>query len=358
MSSISCAVVGLPNVGKSTLFNALTKSNILVANYPFATIEPNVGIVNVPDQRLIELAKIYQTEKITPATIKFIDIAGLVEGAHKGEGLGNQFLAKIRTCNAIIHVVKAFKDKNIDSNDNFNPKKDIEIINTELALADLSTVDKRLLSIEKEYKANPKLKAVLDTYHWAKETLEQNIPLRDSKIKDVNYLNDLQLLTLKPVIYLFNLAESDLENQKLKEELSSIVKPTIPLFISAKLEDELKDLDDLDKKELLLSYNQKESGLIKLINSSYTILNLESFLTAGKKEVRAWTIKKGTTAPQAAGVIHQDFERGFIAAEVIDYQDLINFGSYQLTKLAGKIRTEGKNYVMQENDIAEFRFNV
>ncbi len=355
---LAIGIVGLPNIGKSTLFNALTKSNILVANYPFATIEPNIGIVNVPDQRLIELSKIFQTEKITPATIKFIDIAGLVEGANKGEGLGNQFLANIRSCNAIVHVVKAFNNQNVESSNSFSPKRDIEIINTELVLADLSVIDKRLLKIEKEFKANPKLKVILDTFKEAKGILENNILLKDSKISNPEYLNELQLLTLKPVIYLFNLSENDLNNQNLKNDLSTIISPNKPLFISAKLEEELKDLDDKDSQELLLSYNQQESGLIQLIHKSYDILGLQSFLTAGKQEIRAWTIQKGITAPKAAGIIHKDFERGFIAAEIYNYQDLIECGSYQQVKSAGKIRTEGKNYIMQENDVVEFRFNV
>ena len=355
---LAIGIVGLPNIGKSTLFNALTKSNILVANYPFATIEPNIGIVNVPDQRLIELSKIFQTEKITPATIKFIDIAGLVEGANKGEGLGNQFLANIRSCNAIVHVVKAFNNQNVESSNSFSPKRDIEIINTELVLADLSVIDKRLLKIEKEFKSNPKLKVILDTFKEAKGILENNILLKDSKISNPEYLNELQLLTLKPVIYLFNLSENDLNNQNLKNDLSTIISPNKPLFISAKLEEELKDLDDKDSQELLLSYSQQESGLIQLIQKSYDILGLQSFLTAGKQEVRAWTIQKGITAPKAAGIIHKDFERGFIAAEIYNYQDLIECGSYQQVKSAGKIRTEGKNYIMQENDVVEFRFNV
>ena len=355
---LAIGIVGLPNIGKSTLFNALTKSNILVANYPFATIEPNIGIVNVPDQRLIELSKIFQTEKITPATIKFIDIAGLVEGANKGEGLGNQFLANIRSCNAIVHVVKAFNNQNVESSNSFSPKRDIEIINTELVLADLSVIDKRLLKIEKEFKANPKLKVILDTFKEAKGILENNILLKDSKISNPEYLNELQLLTLKPVIYLFNLSENDLNNQNLKNDLSTIISPNKPLFISAKLEEELKDLDDKDSQELLLSYNQQESGLIQLIHKSYDILGLQSFLTAGKQEIRAWTIQKGITAPKAAGIIHKDFERGFIAAEIYNYQDLIECGSYQQVKSAGKIRTEGKKYIMQENDVVEFRFNV
>ena len=355
---LAIGIVGLPNIGKSTLFNALTKSNILVANYPFATIEPNIGIVNVPDQRLIELSKIFQTEKITPATIKFIDIAGLVEGANKGEGLGNQFLANIRSCNAIVHVVKAFNNQNVESSNSFSPKRDIEIINTELVLADLSVIDKRLLKIEKEFKANPKLKVILDTFKEAKGILENNILLKDSSIRNPEYLNELQLLTLKPIIYLFNLSENDLNNQNLKNDLNTIISPTKPLFISAMLEEELKDLDDKDSQELLLSYNQQESGLIQLIQKSYDILGLQSFLTAGKQEVRAWTIQKGITAPKAAGIIHKDFERGFIAAEIYNYQDLIECGSYQQVKSAGKIRTEGKNYIMQENDVVEFRFNV
>jgi ribosome-binding ATPase len=356
--ALSIGIVGLPNVGKSTLFNALTDNDALAANYPFATIEPNTGIVPIPDPRLKKLAEIYKTQKIVPATVTFVDIAGLVEGASTGEGLGNQFLANIRSCNAICHTVRAFEDSEVTRSGSTDPKRDIEIINTELILADLQTVEKTLPRIEKEARANPKLKPVYDNLHSAKELLDSGTPLFYREDIDLDLLSDLQLLTAKPVIYVFNVDEQSINDEIRKKELSEMVTPSSALFVCAKIESELRGLDETDRKELLASYGQEESGLNQLIQAAYKTLGLQSYLTAGEQEVRAWTIPAGATAPQAAGVIHTDFERGFIAAQIVNYQDLVAAGSEAGARAAGKIRTEGKTYIMQPDDVVEFRFNV
>lgn len=313
----------------------------------------------IPDPRLAKLAEIYKTEKIVPATVTFVDIAGLVAGASEGEGLGNQFLSHIRGTNAVCQVVRAFNEDNVQRAGSTDPKKDIEVINTELTLADLQTVDNRRPRLEKEVKADPKLKPMLDLLDKVKTGLEDGRLAGSFMNEDeLESIRDLQLLSAKPFIIVYNLSEDQLGDDKLKAGLNEIVAPCSAVFLSAKLESELRGLDAADKKELLASYGQRESGLDQLTHAAYAALGLQSFLTAGETEVRAWTIPAGSAAPQAAGVIHSDFERGFIAAQVVSYNDLIAAGSLPAAKAAGKVRTEGKTYIMRPDDVVEFRFNV
>lgn len=359
---LSIGIVGLPNVGKSTLFNALTDNNILAANYPFATIEPNTGIVPIPDTRLTTLADIYKSKKVVPATVTFVDIAGLVAGASQGEGLGNKFLSHIRSTNAIVQVVRAFSDDNVQHVDNdHNPAKDISVINTELVLADIQTVDKRLPQVEKLAKSDQKQRPLATLLQEVQTWLNDDNPLfqkgEDWLSENSEALHDLHLITMKPIVYLFNVDDEDLTNDARKAELSQLVAPARAVFVSAKLESELQGLEEADRNELLESYGVQDSGLVQLIHAAYDTLGLQSYLTAGEQEVRAWTVRKGATAPQAAGVIHTDFEKGFIAAQVVNYNDFVAAGSEQAAKAAGKVATVGKDYIMQPDDVVEFRFN-
>ena len=357
--SLSIAIVGLPNVGKSTLFNALTNNDILAANYPFATIEPNTGIIAVPDERLTVLEKMYSAKKTIPATVTFVDIAGLVAGASKGEGLGNKFLANIRECDAIVHVVRAFANDDIlHVNTTVDPKRDIEVINTELILADLQSIERQIPKLEREAKSDPTARAQIEEMKKLQVELESG--KLASEIDGVNkeIVQSLQLLSSKPVIYMFNVDEFTLGDATKKQELADLVSPALSVFICAKLEEELRGLTDTDAQELLGAYDVSESGLSQLARVAYATLGLQSYLTAGQQEVRAWTIHQGYTAPQAAGVIHTDFEKGFIAAAIYDFDDLIAAGSEAAAKAAGKLRTEGRDYVMRPGDVVEFRFNV
>ena len=356
--ALTIGIVGLPNVGKSTLFNALTKNNVLAANYPFATIEPNIGVVNLPDPRLNKLAEIFSSEKLLPAPVSFVDIAGIVKGASLGEGLGNKFLANIREADAIAQVVRGFADPDVIHVDGkVDAAGDIETINTELILADLETLDKARNRIEKEVKGKKVEPSVLATVDEALAWLNTGKPLSVSTI-DITDIKELGLLTAKPILYVFNVDESVLSDAGKRKLLADLVAPAEAVFLDAKVESELIDLSPEEANELLASLGQEESGLDQLARIGFKTLGLQTYLTAGPKEARAWTIRQGWTAPQAAGVIHTDFQRGFIKAEIVSFEDLVSAGSMNDAKAAGKVRMEGKDYVMRDGDVVEFRFNV
>ncbi len=358
--SLSIGIVGLPNVGKSTLFNALTKKNVLAANYPFATIEPNVGVVGVPDGRLAVLAGIFKSERLLPAALSFVDIAGIVKGASEGAGLGNKFLANIRESDAICQVIRVFTDPDVVHVDGrVDPRSDIETINTELALADLQTLEKALPRLEKETRLSKDRGEVLEAAKQANALLEEGKTLFAAGTPQLRELvRELHLLTAKPFLYVFNVDAAELADPALRAELAALVSPAEAIFLDAKTEAELAELDDADALELLESIGLTEPGLATLARVGFSTLGLQTYLTAGPKEARAWTISQGATAPEAAGVIHTDFQRGFIKAEVVSFTDLVDAGSMAEAKARGKVRMEGKEYVMADGDVVEFRFNV